>query len=65
MVCALEDEGFEIRDMINWLYFSGFPKSMDISKQIDKMKGVEREVVRLMALRLQMNKAGIVCKRSK
>ena len=42
MVCALEDEGFEIRDMINWLYFSGFPKSMDISKQIDKMKGVER-----------------------
>ena len=45
MVCALEDEGFEIRDMINWLYFSGFPKSMDISKQIDKMKGVEREVI--------------------
>ena len=44
MVCALEDEGFEIRDMINWLYFSGFPKSMDISKQIDKMKGVEREI---------------------
>ena len=42
MVCALEDEGFEIRDMINWLYFSGFPKSMDISKQIDKMKGAER-----------------------
>lgn len=45
MVCVLEDEGFEIRDMINWLYFSGFPKSMDISKQIDKMKGVEREVL--------------------
>jgi site-specific DNA-methyltransferase (adenine-specific) len=45
MVVALEDEGFEIRDQINWLYFSGFPKSMDISKQIDKMKGVEREVV--------------------
>jgi DNA modification methylase len=45
MVCALEDEKFEIRDQINWLYFSGFPKSMDISKQIDKMKGVEREVV--------------------
>ena len=45
MVCALEDEKFEIRDQINWLYFSGFPKSMDISKQIDKMKGVEREVI--------------------
>jgi len=39
MVCALEDEKFEIRDQINWLYFSGFPKSMDISKQIDKMNG--------------------------
>ena len=39
MVCALEDEKFEIRDMINWLYFQGFPKSMDISKQIDKMNG--------------------------
>lgn len=44
MVVALEDEGFEIRDMINWLYFSGFPKSMDISKQIDKMKGVQKIV---------------------
>tara|TARA_E500000331_G_C17246487_1_gene709293 strand:+ start:583 stop:2265 length:1683 start_codon:yes stop_codon:yes gene_type:complete len=39
MVCALEDEGFEIRDMINWLYFSGFPKSMNISIQIDKKIG--------------------------
>ena len=39
MVVALEDEGFEIRDMINWLYFSGFPKSMNISIQIDKKIG--------------------------
>lgn len=36
IACAIEDAGFEIRDTIMWLYGSGFPKSMDISKQIDK-----------------------------
>lgn len=36
MVCAIEDAGFEIRDSILWLYGSGFPKNMDISKQIIK-----------------------------
>lgn len=45
MAVRIEDAGFEIRDMISWLYGSGFPKSMDISKQIDKRAGVEREVV--------------------
>jgi DNA modification methylase len=45
MVVAIEDAGFEIRDMISWLYGQGFPKSLDISKAIDKEAGVEREVV--------------------
>ena len=45
MVCAIEDAGFEIRDMITWNYGSGFPKSLDISKAIDKKFGAEREVV--------------------
>jgi site-specific DNA-methyltransferase (adenine-specific) len=36
MVCAIEDAGFEIRDTIAWVYGSGFPKSYDISKGIDK-----------------------------
>ena len=45
MVCAIEDAGFEIRDEIQWLYGSGFPKSLDIGKAIDKAAGVEREVV--------------------
>ena len=45
MVCAIEDAGFEIRDTIAWIYGSGFPKSYDISKGIDKQAGVEREVV--------------------
>lgn len=45
MVMAVRLAGFEIRDMIAWLYGSGFPKSLDISKAIDKMLGAEREVV--------------------
>ena len=46
-VVNIEDAGFEIRDMIQWLYGSGFPKSMDISKAIDKEFGKlgEREVI--------------------
>jgi len=39
MVCAIEDAGFEIRDTIAWVYGSGFPKSYDISKGIDKVNG--------------------------
>jgi hypothetical protein len=45
MVCAIEDAGFEIRDQLAWLYGSGFPKSHDIGKAIDKAAGAEREVV--------------------
>ncbi len=45
MAVAIEDAGFEIRDMISWLYGQGFPKSLDISKAIDKEAGVDREVV--------------------
>lgn len=41
MVCAIEDAGFEIRDQIGWTYGSGFPKSHDVSKAIDKANGVE------------------------
>ena len=37
--------GFEIRDTLGWIYGSGFPKSMDVSKAIDKAAGVEREVI--------------------
>src|SRR5690554_5039615 len=36
MACAIEDAGFEIRDQIQWLYGSGFPKSMNVGKAIDK-----------------------------
>ena len=45
MVVNIEDAGFEIRDQIMWLYGSGFPKSLNIGKAIDKIEGNEREVV--------------------
>ena len=47
MAVRIEDAGFEIRDQIMWVYGSGFPKSMDISKQIDKAAGKleERKVI--------------------
>ena len=45
MCVRIEDAGFEIRDMIAWVYGSGFPKSHDVSKAIDRAAGAEREVV--------------------
>lgn len=39
IACAIEDAGFEIRDTIMWLYGSGFPKSLDVNKAIDKHGG--------------------------
>ena len=46
MAVAIEDAGFEIRDQIMWIYGSGFPKSHNISKGIDKKLGAEREMIR-------------------
>ena len=45
MAVRIEDAGFEIRDMIAWIYGVGFPKSLNISKAIDKAAGAEREKV--------------------
>lgn len=45
LACAVEDAGFEIRDTLAWMYGSGFPKSLDVSKAIDKAAGAAREVV--------------------
>jgi len=41
----IEDAGFDIRDQIMWVYGSGFPKSHNIGKAVDKLQGNEREVV--------------------
>jgi site-specific DNA-methyltransferase (adenine-specific) len=48
---AIEDAGFELRDSIAWLYGSGFPKSLDVSKAIDKAAGAEREVIATRTLK--------------
>jgi site-specific DNA-methyltransferase (adenine-specific) len=45
MACAIEDAGFEIRDSLHWVYSQGFPKSLDISKAIDKAAKAEREII--------------------
>lgn len=45
MAVNIEDAGFEIRDMLGWLYGSGFPKSHNIGKAVDKLQGNDRKIV--------------------
>jgi len=45
MTISLRLAGFEVRDVIEWIYFNGFPKSMDVSKAFDKRAGAEREKI--------------------
>jgi site-specific DNA-methyltransferase (adenine-specific) len=45
LTVAIEDSGFEIRDCLSWIYGSGFPKSHNISKAIDKAAGADREII--------------------
>jgi hypothetical protein len=49
LTCAIEDAGFEIRDSIHWIYGSGFPKSLDVSKAIDKRAEENVETKRRIA----------------
>jgi site-specific DNA-methyltransferase (adenine-specific) len=57
MACAIEDAGFEIRDQIGWMYGTGFPKSHDVSKGIDKALGAERGKIRVDASEVRNPKA--------
>jgi DNA modification methylase len=58
---AIEDAGFEVRDSIAWLYGSGFPKSMDVAKAIDKMRIEDVEPVRAVCrvIRAAMDARGL------
>lgn len=47
LMIAIEDAGWEIRDTLMWVYGSGFPKSFNVSKAIDKTAGAERKVTRI------------------
>lgn len=53
MACAIEDAGWQIRDCLMWLYGSGFPKSQDVSKAIDRAAGAQRETTRMPAERMR------------
>lgn len=60
LACAIEDAGFEVRDSLAWMYGSGFPKSLDVSKAIDKQKANRDEVLRFTAwVREARDAAGI------
>ncbi len=56
MVCAIEDAGFECRDSIHWIYGSGFPKSINVSKVLDKAADAERKVIGYNAARARPNR---------
>jgi len=47
LAVAVEDAGFEIRDQIMWVYGSGFPKSLDVSKAIDRKRDDREDVLRV------------------
>ncbi len=55
MTCAIEDAGFTIRDAIQWIYGSGFPKSLNVSKAVDAAAGAARPVE---AIELRSDKRG-------
>lgn len=57
LACAIEDAGFEIRDQIGWLYGSGFPKSHDVAKGLDKKLGAAREQISVPAAEVRNPKA--------
>ena len=59
MACRIEDAGFEIRDMIAWVYGSGFPKSLDVSKAIDKMDASEEQERRRLRFTAWVRSTGI------
>ena len=47
LACAIEDAGVEVRDCLMWLYGRGFPKSLDVSKAIDRVRDDSEEVYRV------------------
>jgi DNA modification methylase len=58
MTVAIEDAGWEVRDSLMWLYGSGFPKSHDVSKAIDRKAGAEREVLGVSSVTGERRNAG-------
>jgi len=65
MACRIEDAGFEIRDMIAWVYGSGFPKSLNIGKAVDKLQGNNREYSPNPLIKKQTGTTGTVAMNAK
>lgn len=59
LAVAVEDAGFEVRDSIAWLYGSGFPKSLDVSKAIDKLDAADERRTRALTFTAWMRSTGI------
>ena len=59
MAVAIEDAGFEIRDSIHWLYGSGFPKSLDVSKAIDKLDARDEQQARRFRFTAWVRSTGV------
>jgi DNA modification methylase len=60
LACAIEDAGFEVRDSIAWLYGSGFPKSLDVSKAIDKRREDRADILNVTTtIRILRDAAGL------
>lgn len=60
LTCAIEDAGWEVRDCLSWLYGSGFPKSLDIAKAIDRKRDDRADVLRVTAfVRAARDAAGV------
>lgn len=59
MAVRIEDAGFQIRDMIAWVYGSGFPKSLDVSKAIDKMDASEEQERRRLRFTAWVRSTGV------
>jgi len=62
MATAIEDAGFEIRDMIAWVYGSGFPKSLDVSKAIDAQDAVQEQQARRYQFTAWVRSTGVTSK---
>ena len=62
MAVNLEDAGFKIRDIVAWVYGSGFPKSLNIGKAVDKLQGNQRDVVRVSNSEKDFRNLGIKTK---
>ncbi len=63
MCTNIEDAGFEIRDMLAWVYGSGFPKSLDVSKAIDKMDASEARLERQFRFTEWVRSTGLTASR--